>query len=375
MSTTGGTDTEIERMIAAFDHANRAEADYPARLVRLAEVVIKEGHKLRGFQLCRQALAQAPGDAELNVRVRRLVSALIPPYHLGMMGDTGRTDAWERALRRVIRPDSYVFEVGTGGGMLALLAARAGAARVTTCESDPVLAAVAAEIVEQNGFSDRIRVINKPVAELTPGVDLDAPADVFCFDIFGDRLLDFDPLTVLRDARRLLAPEARFVPEVFSLHVALAHWGGSARRWRLGSVSGFDLRAMEIFVPASLPLPSSDAGLAIRSAPAEVFRFESKTATPEGQIRVRVRLEAGAGGPVSGVVQWIRLGLTDDIMLETKPRSGSTYFGTPRFWPWAHEIEMRAGEARQIEIECRGTRVVLWDRGSPDVSRAAGFFV
>ena len=42
--------------------------------------------------------------------------------------------AYDAALRRAIRPGCRVLEIGTGSGLLAMMAARAGAAQVVTCE-------------------------------------------------------------------------------------------------------------------------------------------------------------------------------------------------------------------------------------------------
>ena len=51
-----------------------------------------------------------------------------------------------RAIRRVVRPGIHVLEISTGGGLLAMFAAQAGA-RVTTCEAHPTIATTARAIV------------------------------------------------------------------------------------------------------------------------------------------------------------------------------------------------------------------------------------
>jgi len=45
--------------------------------------------------------------------------------------------------------------------MLTLMAARAGAARVVTCEYHPVVAEVARDIVAKNGYADKVSVVAK----------------------------------------------------------------------------------------------------------------------------------------------------------------------------------------------------------------------
>ena len=55
-----------------------------------------------------------------------------------------------------------VLDIGTGAGLLAMLAARNGAKSVTTCESVGVIAHLAREILAKNGMT-----IHKPSAQLT----------------------------------------------------------------------------------------------------------------------------------------------------------------------------------------------------------------
>ncbi len=141
-----------------------------------------------------------------------------------MMNDARRNETWDKALRAAIRPGMHVLEIGTGAGMLALMAARAGAQKVVTCEIDEVPAALARELAARNGYADRISVITKRSQDLKLGVDLERPADLLFCDIFADDFFDFDPLTAIADARkRLLAPDARTVPAAGGVRYALAH--------------------------------------------------------------------------------------------------------------------------------------------------------
>lgn len=75
--------------------------------------------------------------------------------HRRIVGDQGRVEAYAQALRRATRPGSVVADIGTGTGIMALLACRAGARRVYAIEPDDIIQ-VARALAQDNGLADRI---------------------------------------------------------------------------------------------------------------------------------------------------------------------------------------------------------------------------
>ena len=73
--------------------------------------------------------------------------------------DRPRSEAFEKAICAAVAPGTHVLDVGTGSGLLALFAARAGAATVTALEFDPFIAQVARQNIEANGYQECIRVV------------------------------------------------------------------------------------------------------------------------------------------------------------------------------------------------------------------------
>ena len=60
-----------------------------------------------------------------------------------MVGDRPRTDAFAAAIAEVVRPGDAVLDVGTGTGILAMLAAKAGARKVYAVDQSDIADAAA----------------------------------------------------------------------------------------------------------------------------------------------------------------------------------------------------------------------------------------
>lgn len=90
-------------------------------------------------------------------------------------GEHATTRGALRLLERVVRPDARVLDVGTGSGVLAIAAAKLGAARVDAVESDALAIDNALENVRENGVAGCVHVRHHDVDAgfLASGVSFD----------------------------------------------------------------------------------------------------------------------------------------------------------------------------------------------------------
>ena len=158
-----------------------------------------------------------------------------------MIADKGRTSAYARALVSMVRPDSVVLDIGTGAGIMALLACRAGAARVYAVEPSGVVD-LAHEAAEANGFADRIRFIRAISTE----IDLPEQVDGVVAEIHGVLPLFRQSVVSIVDARdRFLKPGGWTIPKRETLWAAVvcspAAYQQVADAWN--TPYGFDLSA------------------------------------------------------------------------------------------------------------------------------------
>ena len=136
--------------------------------------------------------------------------------HAGYFRDVHKLRAYERALADVVRPGDVVVDLGAGTGLLGLMAARAGAARVYMVDRGPILG-LASEIAARNGLADRVIAVRSDSADLT----LPELADVIVCDQIGGFVYDAGVLEFFDDARRrLLKPGGTMIPGSFTLHMA-----------------------------------------------------------------------------------------------------------------------------------------------------------
>ena len=317
-------------------------ADKPVPLARLAYLLLAKGQDERARELCVRAIEMAPDNAEVQTFSAEIFSHNVARWYFPMVRDKARNVAMQTALRRAIRPGCRVLEIGTGTGLFAMMAARAGAAEVVTCESNRAVAAAAKEIIACNGFADRVRVIAKCSADLEVGVDLAEPADVLIWDTLGGNMIGDGALPVMEQAmRRLMRPGAPAIPARGAVRIALAEYQQAHLR-QMHWAEGFDLSPFNRLAPCRYALSNSDEQLMLRSKPGNLFCFDFQSGGPFPEARASVLLTA-MGGVVNGIAQWLRFELDDEVAYENQPSKGAFSVFALVFHSLGRAIEMPPG--------------------------------
>ena len=119
-----------------------------------------------------------------------------------MIGDGVRMAAYRRALSSSVRPDCVVLDIGTGTGIMAMLALRYGARRVYAIEPANIIQ-VARETAAANGMQDRIVFVQ----DLSSRASLPERVDLIVEDLRGASPWHGTHLLDVMDARNAF-PEA-----------------------------------------------------------------------------------------------------------------------------------------------------------------------
>tara|TARA_B100001057_G_scaffold499353_1_gene609669 strand:+ start:470 stop:832 length:363 start_codon:yes stop_codon:yes gene_type:complete len=105
----------------------------------------------------RKALEIKPDFAVAKMNLDLITHNRVPKWHIPMMNDTKRNNAYLKAINSAIKDNEYVLEIGTGSGLLAMMANDAGAQKVVTCEASQPIAEAVKRIIAINGYEDRIK--------------------------------------------------------------------------------------------------------------------------------------------------------------------------------------------------------------------------
>ncbi|MBQ0771697.1 MAG: protein arginine N-methyltransferase 7 [Parasphingorhabdus sp.] len=328
-----------------------------AALAACAHLLLSVGDKSEAIVTAERAQALAPDDDEIGAIVREIMSADVPNWHFVLVQDTVRNDAYEAALRRAIYPGCRVLEIGTGTGLLAMMAARLGASHVYTCEMEPAIANVANRVIAENGLAEQITVISKRSQDIAPE-ELHGPVDILVSEIVSNDMLNEAVLEVMEDAvDRLVKPGGTIIPARGQVRVALGYYEGLEQS-RMAEVSGFDLSAFNCLAPTSLQIPCGSRSLSLCSDIGDLFAFDFQSGGPWTDQRSEVTVSPHSGRS-NGIAQWIALDMDDLGRYENRPSAGTQSCWAVMFHPFAQTVPRSTDPHEVLEICGRHDRMGL----------------
>ncbi|HSU92950.1 MAG TPA: 50S ribosomal protein L11 methyltransferase [Gemmatimonadaceae bacterium] len=122
-------------------------------------------------------------DAEIPV--------LIEPAMAFGTGEHETTRGVLALMQSLVEPGALVADLGAGSGVLAIAAAKLGAARVVAIEMDPDAIGNAMENVERNGVAAQVTVLQGDAAALLPLV---APVSLVLANIISSVVIELSPV-------------------------------------------------------------------------------------------------------------------------------------------------------------------------------------
>lgn len=337
----------------SFAEAKRLSPDNAVVLTNLAVALADSGKRDEALAEFRRALELEPDSLHIQHQVRRLAALIVPFWHVPMMNDTRRNDAFEKAILAAIvkhGENARILDIGTGSGLLSMMAARGGATRIVTCEIVPVIAETAERIVALNGYSDRIRVIGKNSQHLRIGEDLDEPADILISEILSCDLLGEKVLDTFEDAHaRLVRDGATVIPRAATAVGCLVASDVLSNYAFADRCSGFDVSPFNVLAPQHLPVHGTMTAWKRLSGDFDLVRLDLTAKRHVGELR-RLTVPVLGDGVAIGVVQWMRVDLADGIEFTNHPDSYSDGGWLQVLHPFPHPITVSAGEKLDLVV-------------------------
>lgn len=293
-----------------------------------------------------------------------------------MAADGVRIDAYARAIAKTVKPGQVVVDLGSGTGIAALLALRAGARRVHAIDINPAVW-LARDLGAENGAAERLVVHHGSSFE----VDLPERADVVIADCRGSFPLYGKNLALLEDAKnRFLAPGGVMIPMRDRLFVALVeterHRANIMHGWSVFERQGFSAAAARNAI-LNCVYSDSDASVAANDvlSDAKVWS-EIRYGEPfTKSVTGHVELTATRAGTAHALALWFEATLLDGIGYANAPGHQLVYSRT--LLPLLEPVRVTAGDTAKVTLrtDVEGGQWA-WDTtiGSGSRVRQATFF-
>ena len=263
-----------------------------------------------------------------------------------MIADSVRTEAYARALRDAVNPDSVVLDIGTGTGLLALLACRFGARRVYAVEPSDAIA-LARDIARANGYAERITFIQG----MSERVTLPEPVDIIVSDIRGVLPLCQRSVQSTLDARRrLLAPGGVLIPHRDLLMVSLVDapnlYEKHALPWE-APIHGLDMTAARRFVNNTWHNGRATPEQLLLTPKCWAVLDYATLESPD--VRGEVSWTAERSGTAHGLSVWFDSELAPGAEFSNAPDHPTLIYGSA-FFPLSEPVAVAEGDRINVSL-------------------------
>ncbi len=236
----------------------------------------------------------------------------------GMLIDPTRTGSFDRAIRALVQNGDRVVDVGTGSGILAMCAARAGAGQVYALEITQ-MADWAERLAKTNGLA-QMQVVRGDATLFDAG----GPVDLIMGEFAGMWLLEewrhYAAFVQVRD--RWLKPGGRVIPSASGLFLSAvdSRQLSYERGWGFfdAPVQGFDFSEVltsGAYRPARYVLTAEPKDLICTR---EIARFDFLTGTERDYLfTTEAQFDYAAAGMFHGFIGHFTLDLAPGLTLTT----------------------------------------------------------
>ncbi len=248
-----------------------------------------------------------------------------------LLGQRTRIMKFAEAIKKVVKPNMEVLDIGTGSGVLAMLAAKAGASYVTAIDinSDSIEYAKLAAI--ENGLGERINFHVTNFMDFKPSRKYDV---IICEMLSSMMLIEQQIPASQYATKHLLKQDGVLLPKSVTVYVALSQCENIWERFRVHSL---------IF--PRLPQSISKEDAIDLSELVAVKSFDLMHLQDDTTVDTTVRISAIQDGEAHGLVGLFDAIIFDEINLI--PDDGWREL----FIPFDKSIQVTVGDEIVVRIQ------------------------
>ncbi|MDA9816470.1 tetratricopeptide repeat protein, partial [Alphaproteobacteria bacterium] len=327
-----------------FEHSLRINPNFNDARNQLGIIAKNLGKIEDAINYFEKALEDDPNYHHALINLNWARKTAVPEWHLPMMNDSLRNDAYFKAIKMAVKKDSLVLDIGTGSGLLSLMAASSGAEKVISCEGSKIISDVAKEIIKSNGYEHKITVFNKHSKNLKIGNELDEKVDLIISEVLSAEFVGEGVRSTTLDAKkRLLKENGIMIPNAGKIRVSLL--GNNPDIYsecHVSNVNGFDLSKFNKITLNKFNLRLTEKPRYI-SDTLDAFEIDISNENEIFTETKILKLKANDTGICIGLIQWLSVSLFEDIEYENIPGETNSHWPTP-IYLFKEPIQLTKGE-------------------------------
>lgn len=279
-------------------------------------------------------------------------------YHRFLLTRTGdRLERYRQAIMVAISPGDVVVDLGSGTGILGLLALQSGAKRVYAIEESPAVD-LARALAAAHGQADRMVFFNCR----STLVHLPEPADVLIADVGDLFVMEPGGLQAIADARqRMLRKSATIVPATVEFLIAPVEISDLYERtidaWTQ-TVCGVDLSSLRSYAVNNC-YQTTVARECFLGEPASLARVNFQERIHEPLLTGEVNLTITQSGVFHGICGWFSAQLAGSITVDNAPGQATTNY-PQAFFPVARPLAVERNDTIRVLIQSHDAMELRW---------------
>jgi protein arginine N-methyltransferase 1 len=264
-----------------------------------------------------------------------------------MLADRVRMEAYAQALRVAVRPGSVLADIGTGTGIMAVLACQLGASRVFAIEPSPIIQ-VAREIAAANHYADKIEFFE----DISTKVTLPVRADVIVSDLRGVLPPAEQHIPSIADARRrFLVPGGTLIARKDTIWAAIVEaperYGKLVDPWEHNTL-GQDLSVARRMIVNDLQKARFTPDQLL--ARPQIWTTVDYAVVENPDFRGELHWTVQRDGIGHGIAVWFETELADDVGFSNAPGEPEAIYGSV-FFPWLNPAPLAAGQRVCVDLQ------------------------